>query len=416
MSRPTRRAALVPAGLALALLTACGTTSPQADPATDPTSDPPGSTPQATSDPTAEPSDTPSLAGVCGEELVVQLPWWPGADYAFLFELIGPGGTVDADNGTYTGEITGTGVSLELRAGGPAAGFQPAQSLLYQDESIDLIVGSLPDQISSAADQPTTAVYSYYDVYPVIFLWGTDEWDFGSLEDVKASDATILAYGSGAYLAALQGNGVIDPQQVDPSFDGSPARFVAEEGRILQQDYITTAPYTFEHVVEQWGKPIRFISINSEFPVYGTTLQVRSGELEERAECLTELVPLIQRAAVDYALDPAATNEALVDLINQLPGVSSVVTPGSLQAANAAQLKYGLVANGTDGAHGSFDEARVAQNLALIAPAFRDQGIQVAEELDVADLVTNRFLDPAVSLPDDVPVPENTLPDHVPGL
>lgn len=361
-------------------------------------------------------SASASLLAACGKAVTVQLPWWPGVDYAFLFQLIGSHGTVDADNNSYSGPIGDTGVTLTLRAGGPAAGFQRTQALAYQDDSIDFIVDSEGDQVGLTGTQPTVSVFSYYDTYPVVLEWGTDEWKFRSLQDIKASGATILAYGTASYLSALEHAGSIDAAQVDPSFDGSPARFVAAEGKIVQQDYITTGPYLLEHVIKDWGKPVHLLSVNKDFPVYGTTLQVRSDRLEEKRACLTEFVPLLQQASVDYAQHPADTNTALVTLTHALKGVSVQLTDELLTASNAAQLKYGLVRNGADGTFGSFDLARVQSNIDLLTPAFLAEGAKLKDGTKPADIATNEFLDPSITLPADVPVPANTLPDDVPGL
>ncbi|MBU5423307.1 hypothetical protein KQI48_11575 [Cellulomonas hominis] len=358
---------------------------------------------------------TSALAGACGDTVDVQLPWWPGVDYAFLFQLIDGEGTVDTDENVYSGEIGDTGVHLRLRSGGPAAGYQTGQSVYYQDPDIDLVVEGQDGQVSLAGDLPTVSVFSYYDTYPVVFLWGEPSWDFRSLADVRASGAPVLAYGSSSYVTALEQSGDLDPAQVDGSFDGSPSRFVAEGGAIVQQDYITTAPYLYQHATDAWNKPVELLSLNSAYPIYQTTLQVRSDRLESYGPCLTELVPLVQQAAVDYALDPTRTNEVLADYTAQLPGVSVVLDADLLQSANAAQLKYGLVRNGTDGTFGSFDLGRVQDEIDLLTPAFEASGTDVPD-LAPEDIATNQFLDPSIALPDDVPVPENDLPDDVPGL
>ncbi len=372
-----------------------------------------GGSPTADGTPAATGGST--LAAACGDTVDVQLPWWPGVDYAFLFQLIDGEGTVDTDENTYSGEIGDTGVELRLRSGGPAAGYQSGQSVYYQDPDIDLVVEAQDGQVALAGDLPTVSVFSYYDTYPVVLLWGEQSWDFRSLADIRASGVPVLAYGTSSYVTALEQSGDLDPAQVDGSFDGSPSRFVAEDGAIVQQDYITTAPYLYEHATEAWGKPIELLSLNSAYPIYQTTLQVRSDRLESYAPCLTELVPLVQQAAVDYALDPARTNAVLADYTAQLPGVGVVLDTDLLQSANAAQLKYGLVRNGVDGTLGSFDLDRVQDEIDLLTPAFESAGTEVPD-LTPEDIATNRFLDPSIALPADVPVPDNDLPDDVPGL
>lgn len=384
---------------ALAALTACSSAT-----------SPAGSGPAETSA-----TATSELAEACGDTVDVQLPWWPGVDYAFLFQLIDGEGTVDTDENVYSGEIGDTGVQLRLRSGGPAAGYQTGQSVYYQDPDIDLVVEAQDGQVSQAGDLPTVSVFSYYDTYPVVFLWGDPAWDFQSLADVRASGAPVLVYGSSSYVTALEQSGDLDPAQVDGSFDGSPARFVAEDGAIIQQDYITTAPYLYQHATDAWNKPVKLLSLNSAYPIYQTTLQVRSDRLESYSPCLTELVPLVQQAAVDYALDPSRTNTVLADYTAQLPGVSVVLDADVLQSANAAQLTYGLVRNGTDGTFGSFDLGRVQDEIDLLTPALRASGVDVPD-LAPEDIATNQFLDPSIALPDDVPVPENDLPADVPGL
>jgi hypothetical protein len=131
LPRPRRAiAAVAPVALAAALLAAC---SSDAEPG--PTVDAAAASDGGTADGDAE----SALLAACGPELTAQLPWWPGVDYAFLFQLIGSDGEIDADENSYSGEIGHTGVTLEIRAGGPAAGFQRPQALVYQDDSIGAV-------------------------------------------------------------------------------------------------------------------------------------------------------------------------------------------------------------------------------------------------------------------------------------
>lgn len=376
----------------------------------------PGGDDTPTEPPTEGATATASaLLEACGDVIDVQLPWWPGVDYAFLFELITGDGVIDTDDNTYSGPIGDTGVTLKLRSGGPAAGYQPGISVYYQDPEIDLAIEAQDGQIRQFGELPAVSVFNYYDTYPVIFLWGEPSWDFRSLADIKASGQTVLAYSSSSYVGVLTGTGQLDTAQVDGSFDGSPSRFVAADGAIISQDYITTAPYLYQHSTPEWNKPVKYLSLNSAYPLYQTSLVVRSDRLESYGPCLEELVPRVQQAAVDYALDPARTNQVLSDYTAQLPGVSVVLDPELLQSANAAQLKYGLVRNGTDGTLGSFDTARVQTAIDLLRPVYLAQGTDIGD-LAPDDLVTNEFLDPSISLPADVPIPENDLPDDVPGL
>ena len=76
----------------------------------------------------------PSLADVCPSPIIIQHDWYPDYTHGTMFQLAGPDGEIDG-NGYYTNEIE-PGVEIQLRAGGPAVGFQPPSSLIYQDPSI----------------------------------------------------------------------------------------------------------------------------------------------------------------------------------------------------------------------------------------------------------------------------------------
>ena len=87
-------------------------------------------------------AEVQNLAGLCPENVVVQLQWQPQSDMGALFEMLGPGYSVDTDDKSVRGTLVAggkdTGVDLTLRAGGPAIGFQSVSSQMYVDDSITL--------------------------------------------------------------------------------------------------------------------------------------------------------------------------------------------------------------------------------------------------------------------------------------
>ena len=87
---------------------------------------------------TGRPPAVSPLQKACGSKIVVQTDWFPEPEHGALYQLAGTNGTVDAKKGWYTGQIGKTGVSLEIRAGGPFTGFQQPISQMYQDSSITL--------------------------------------------------------------------------------------------------------------------------------------------------------------------------------------------------------------------------------------------------------------------------------------
>lgn len=342
---------------------------------------------------------TTPLADVCPETIVFQTNWWPQVDHAVGYELIGPGGEIDTSKNTYTGPLGSTGVNLEIRAGGPAIGYQTVSSLMYQDDSIYLSLIGTDEQLKFSSEQPTTSVLAWYQQSPQIFLWGNEEWDFQSVAEIGESDATVLAFEGSTYLEVFTGAGLLRPEQIDTSYQGGPARFVADDGNVVQQGFLTSEPYSLEHETPEWGKPVKFLLVNQEYPVYQNSLAIRSDRVAEETPCLEKLVPLLQQAAVDYIADPAPISQLLVDYVAQIDGGGFTQSAGKVADAVAKQTEYDIVANGPDGVFGSFDDARVQEIIDTLTEALTNEGTPPKDGIVPADLYTNDFLDPAIALP-----------------
>jgi hypothetical protein len=337
------------------------------------------------------------LKGICPNPVVVQTNWWPEPDHGIAYQLIGPGGTMDTNKNTYTGPLGTTGVNLEIRAGGPAIGFQTTTAQMYQDDSILLSLGGTDEQINTSADQPTVAVLATYEKSPLIFFWGNPDWGFQSAADVGQSGATVLAFESATYIDVLEGKGLINKSQFDTSYRGDPSRFVAADGNLVSQGFVTSEPYQYEHEVNGWQKPVKYLLLDKEFPNYQNPLTVRADKVGPNRACLQKLIPLFQRAGVDYVKNPAPINAAITDFSSKLKGGAQTSVPGAA-AAVQIMLAEGIVANGTDGVFGSFDTPRVQSLIDDLSPVFQARGKTLKDGLRPSDLVTNEFLDPSVRL------------------
>jgi hypothetical protein len=166
----------------------------------------------------------------------------------------------------------------------------------------------------------------------------------------------------------------------------------------MQQGYASNEPYRWEHDVTSWKKPVKYLLVHDAgWPVYPQGLAVRSGELSKDSACLKKLVPMIQKAQVDYIKSPAATNDTLQKIATEIPGGPPVTAAGNADAVTVMkQLK--IVANGPGGTLGNFDPARVDESISLLKPIFKAKGISVPDGLKASDLVTNEFIDPSISL------------------
>jgi hypothetical protein len=343
---------------------------------------------------------TVKLAGVCPDPVVVQTDWFPGPEVGALYQLIGPEGT--AGDGRYSGPLGETGVRLEIRAGGPALGGETVASTLYGDDSILLGTVQTDDAIRDSLDLPTVAVAALWDKSPRILMWDPAQLDAADLAGVGRSTARVVYAEGSDDVDVLVGKRLLRPEQLDPSFDGSPVAFTTEQG-VVQESLITGDPFTYERELAEWRKPVKFALVDdSGFRPY-PSLVVRADKLDTAAACLEKLVPLVQRATVDYLADPAAVNAKLPEISRQFADFRPVSAAAAADAV--AKLRaHQIASNGTNDTVGDFDEARVGTVIADAVPAFKaaepEPGVETIKPgLSPADLVTNRFVDEGIRLP-----------------
>ncbi len=342
---------------------------------------------------------TTPLKGICPSTVVIQSNWWPGLPDGYLYQLFGPNPTINASKNRVDGPLGGTGVTLELRAGGPATGFQSVTSLLAQDDNILAGYVGTDEAVQASGSQPTVAVFAPYEKSPLALMWGNPAWNFTSVAEVRRSGATVLASASGtAFPDAFIREGLLTKSQVDTSYQGAPDRFVAADGKIVQQAFVTNEPYLLQHDVKAWDKPVKYLLLQKEYPVYISTLAVRRDKVSADRACLAKLVPLLQRAQRDYVANPGPTNQLLLKVVSTLHTGGFTLSAGLLEYGDATQKNLGLISDGSDGVLGSFDPARVQKLIGRLVPVFTAKGSKPKPGLTAADLVTNEFLDKTVAL------------------
>jgi hypothetical protein len=190
----------------------------------------------------------------------------------------------------------------------------------------------------------------------------------------------------------LIGSAILHRYQVDGSYDGKPANFVAADGKAAQAGFATSEPYIYEKEVRQWAKPVRYALVNEAgYPFYPQPLSIRAADRERLAPCLAKLVPIVQRAQLDYLADPAATNELIVDLVEQYD--TGWVYSAGLADYAITKMRETFVGNGPDQTLGNFDMARVGRMLEIVTPIFTAQRKPPKDGLKAEDIATNEFID-----------------------
>jgi hypothetical protein len=345
---------------------------------------------------TAEAAPPASLKGICPDKIVIQTDWYATPERAAAYQLVGPKGTIDKKKGTYSGPLGATGVTVEVRLGGPFIGFQPIPALMYQNPEIFLGYVATDDAVQAAEKFPTKAVVAPLDINPQVLIWDPVSFTISGWADVAKTNAKVLYLEGLPFMDYLISKGFVTKQQTDASFDGTPSRFVAERGKIIQQGYASNEPYRWEHDVPGWKKPVKYLLVHdSGYQIYPQGLAVRASQLAPASACLKSLVPMIQRAQVDYMNDPVATNKALVKIAAELAGGPPITAPANA-AAVVTMKQLGLSGNGPDHTLGDFDMARVDRTIAQLKPIFAARGVKVPAKLAAGDIVTNEFIDPSI--------------------
>ncbi len=402
--RSTRTAVAFAATLTGALfVSACGssTSTPTASSTTSTTVPSTETSPVGSGDATG--TKDVSLKGVCPDTVVLQTDWNPESEHGGAYELLGDSPKIDAGRKTVTGELVAqgqdTGVKFQVRAGGPAIGFQTVTSQMYVDDKITLGYVATDEQTQLSDKNPTTAVLAPLTKSPQMIMWDpTVHPDFKTIADIGKTDTKVRYFNGAAYMEYLIGSGILKRSQVDGGYDGTPANYVASNGKETQQGFASAEPYIYEHEVKAWDKPVAYQLISDAgYDFYQSQIGVRTGDLAKLTPCLTKLVPIMQQAQIDFVKSPDKANSLILDLVKKY-NTGWQYSAGVATFSVEQMLKLGLVANAADGSFGSIDEARVQKIIDVSTPIFVKEKTPPKTGLKAVDIVTNQFIDKNIKL------------------
>jgi hypothetical protein len=342
-----------------------------------------------------------SLKGVCPDKVVYQDGWWPQAESAPIWRLLGENPTVDKGKKKATGRLVDngvdTGVLIELRAGGPANNFTPTQTTLYTDNSVTMASATVDQAAQVSATKPIQSIFTPLDLSPLVLMWDPATFpQFNTISDIGQTDTKVLYFQGSTYMSYLTGTGILRPGQIDPSYDGSPTAFMAKKGAVVQQGFLTNEVYSYPNEIPEWKhKKIAYQLVSEAgYPNYSAAFAIRSDRKAELSACLKRLVPILQRSTVAYLADPVATNKLLSQLVTDFGGFQY----SEARAANAVKVmkETGVMGNGTNKTIGDFEIARVQKLIDIVTPIFAGQKTPVKAGVKPEDLVTNEFIDQSI--------------------
>jgi hypothetical protein len=345
-----------------------------------------------------------NLKGVCPDTVVIQTDWFPESEYGNLYQLLGPGYKIDVKKKILSGPLVAsgqdTGVKVEIRNGGPAIGFQQVSAQMYADKSITLGQVSTDEAIQNSQAQPTLAVVAPLEISPIMIAWDKDKHpDFNTIADIGQTNTKIIYFGTDTYMQYLLGAGLVRSSQLDGSYDGTPGKFVASDGKDANAGFATSEPYIFKAELpggKSYNTDLQLIN-DTGYPMYGEALSIRPADKEKLAPCLQKLVPILQQATVDFITNPAATNALVIKAVTTLHDFWQY-SPGMADYAVKTLKDLGLVGNGPDKTLGNVQNDRVQRMIDILTPIFAAQRKPVKTGLQPSDLYTNEFINPSIGL------------------
>ena len=342
------------------------------------------------------------VAAVCPDPLVIQTDWFPEAEYGATYQLIGPDPEIDTAAKVVRGPLvtadgTETGIDVEVRTGGPAIAGGSVIETMQTDRDVLLGYLNTDDQVRNYSQIATTAVVAPLEINPQVVMWDpASHPGVSAIADLQDDDVTIRYSANESYMDFLVNSGQVRADQLDPSYDGSPAVFVAEGGAVAQQGFATSEPFTYEFLIPEWGSPVSFELIHDTgWETYSQSIGVLTERLDDARPCLKAFVPLMQETIVAYANDPDETNQLIVDVVAAFDDFWIYDLPLA-EFSIEQQLQIGIVDNGPNDTIGDFDLDRVADFLPLAVDVLA--ATDPPDDLTPDDLVTNEFIDTSIGL------------------
>ena len=343
-------------------------------------------------------------AAGCPADIRIATDWFPEAEHGHLYELIGDDYTVETETEfSVTGPLMAsgeyTGVDVTVISGGAASSaFLQPDAMMYSDDTIFMGYVGSDEAVVHSGEFPTVGVYAPLEKDPQMIMWDPATYpDVTSIADLGANGTSIRLFPGGFYIDYFLSEGILKEEQLDYSYDGSPAGFVAAGGTVAQQGFASAEPYIYENEIEDWAKPVDYELINDAgYPKYAAVVSVIPENIDAYEECLTALVPVLQQATVDYYADPADTNAVILDAVETYD-TFWVYSQGVADFSVATQVEIGLVGNGPDDTVGNVDMDRL-QSLVDIATGIYadDTEKKITEGITAEDIFTDKFIDPSI--------------------
>jgi hypothetical protein len=125
---------------------------------------------------------------------------------------------------------------------------------------------------------------------------------------------------------------------------------------------------------------------------------VRADKLTALTPCLKKLVPIMQRAQIDFLKNPGPTNDLIVTLVDKYQTGWSY-SRGVADFSVKTQLEGKFVTNDpVSGVFGKFDPKRIADTVSRFAPLLTAAGTLTGPAPAPESIYTNQFIDDSIKM------------------
>ena len=340
------------------------------------------------------------LAAVCPDPIVIQTDWFPEAEHGALYEMVGEGYEVDVDKKVVSGPLVAsgqdTGVTIEVRTGGPAIGEQTVAAVTYADDSITLAYANTEAQVLQHDETPLISVVAPLEINPQIIYWDPETYpDVQTLADLGEENITINVFPEECSPRCSSGTARGTPIRSIRRTTAAPPGSSPRTGRSPSRASPRPSHTPTRTCSRSGASPSP--SRPSTTPGSRSTRRRSPRAKHSSKSCgraSSRFVPIIQQAAIDFVTDPVRANAIIVDAVAQYD-TFWVYDEALATFSVETQRELGLVGNGPDDTLGNMEEERIQTVIDQIRD---DAGLDVPAELVAADLFTNEFIDPDIGL------------------
>lgn len=341
----------------------------------------------------------------CPADIRVQLDGALGVQWGFLVGLLNPQAVgIQNDGSTLKGSLVidgeSTGSTLTVLTGDPYDGVS-ANVELSADDDLLLAAVDTDAALLDAERYPSIGLFAPMLKDPRIVYWDAEVYKgVRSIAGLgrtftPAGDTLVPIVGTAGdpFRDFMVGSGALGPEQVLPVYVGGIQSFLdaggvaAQEGSVLVDRYLLESPDSgFTH---RYG--FQFIS-DAGYP-RDTLLAARPQSVVRYADCFEVLIPVLQRALVDYLTDPDATTELIVELSARMghPEFSAELAAYGVEAL----IDERIAGSRRGDPIGEVDIGRLRDMVDDVGATLVEFGVPVPSR-EPRDLATNQFIDRTV--------------------